>query len=128
MCFLLGGISLCAPWRSLRLFLFSGFSVFSVYSVVNLAAEPRNTRKTRNKEETESALHTASLDLVETFVPDSIFSPVLVIEMPPFRVVNGEAFGLHRIPQQLAMPALQRCSARITGVRTIGCFVVRADH
>lgn len=38
-----------------------------------------------------------SFDIFEPFVSNSVTAPVLEIEVPPFRVVNRETFGLHCI-------------------------------
>jgi len=42
------------------------------------------------------------LQLLERRIQNRVFPPVLVVEVPPFRLVNGEALGLHGAAQQLA--------------------------
>jgi hypothetical protein len=38
-------------------------------------------------------------DLLERQIPDRVLAPVLVIEVPPLRLVDREALGLHLAPQ-----------------------------
>ena len=57
-----------------------------------------------------------SFDLVERDVPDWILLPILVIEMPPLRLIDGEALRLHCVAQQLAVPTLERSSTWIVRV------------
>ena len=45
--------------------------------------------------------------LLEPPVDDRILRPVAMVEVPPLDLVDREALGLHRPPQQLAMPALE---------------------
>src|SRR6266404_2884709 len=61
-------------------------------------------------------------------VADGVFAPVLVIEMPPFGFVDGEAFGLHGPAKQVAVPALQRSAAGVVGKGARRHFVVGAGH
>src|SRR5262245_10252872 len=68
------------------------------------------------------------LDLLERQVQDRILLPILVIEMPPFGFVDGKAFGFHRSPQEIALPALWRGAAGVGGIGAIRHFVVAADH
>src|ERR1041385_554302 len=70
----------------------------------------------------------STLDPVEGHVADAVAAPILVIEMPPFLRVHGEALRLHRLPQQLAVPALERCAAGILRICTVRALVVGADH
>src|SRR6185436_19448216 len=65
---------------------------------------------------------------LEAEIANPIFAPVLVIEVPPFDGFNGETFVFHRVPEQTAVPALQRRPARIVGKRAVGSFIVRPDH
>ena len=38
-------------------------------------------------------------NLIECEIADTIFLPILIIEVPPLSLVDGKAFGLHRVPQ-----------------------------
>src|SRR4029078_5511119 len=70
----------------------------------------------------------STLDPVEGDVADAVVAPVLVVEVPPFLWVHGEALWLHRLPQQLAVPTVQRGPARIFRICTVRALVVGADH
>src|SRR5437899_1816282 len=61
-------------------------------------------------------------------VEDRVLGPILVIEMPPLKIVDRETLTLHGAAQQLAMPAGERRTAGIIRVRTLGHFVIEADH
>src|SRR5215470_12897448 len=67
-------------------------------------------------------------DLSETNIEDWVLLPIFVVEVPPLGFVNGEAFRFHCGAQQIAMPALQRSTARIIWISTIGRLVVSAHH
>ena len=58
----------------------------------------------------------SSFELVECLVPDRVPLPILVIEMPPLCLIDGEAFRLHCSAQQIAPPTLERSSAGIIRV------------
>src|SRR5262245_20608955 len=66
--------------------------------------------------------------LIERDISDSVFLPVLVIEVPPLSFVDSEAFRFHLPAQQVAVPTLQRCAAGIIRVSAVGRLVVSADH
>src|SRR5712664_3107471 len=55
------------------------------------------------------------VELFEGNIQDPVFLPILVIEVPPFGLVDGEAFGLHGAAKQIAVPALERGATRIAG-------------
>src|SRR6266550_5931696 len=47
-------------------------------------------------------------DVGEADVLDGVRVPVTVIEVPPFKLVDRESFGLHRTPEQFAILFLLR--------------------
>src|SRR5689334_21431960 len=61
-------------------------------------------------------------------VENGIVAPVRVVEMPPFVIVDGEAFGLHGAAKKIATPALEGSAAGIVGVGARRHFVVGAGH
>src|SRR5579872_1060015 len=62
------------------------------------------------------------------YVQNRISGPVFVIEMPPFKLVNGKAFIFHGAAKQLAVPPGEGCAARIIGIRALGHLVVEPGH
>ena len=46
-------------------------------------------------------------DPFKAHVHNRVALPLLVIKVPPLRGVNGEAVALHRLTQELPVPALQ---------------------
>src|SRR5271168_869863 len=59
----------------------------------------------------------AGMQILELDVQDWIFVPVLVIEVPPFVLVDSKALRFHRASQKIAMPSLQRSTPGIIGER-----------
>src|SRR5262249_23917902 len=72
--------------------------------------------------------HLSLLQLLKRRIEHWVASPVTVIEVPPFGVVDREALVLHRGPEQIAVPALWRGAADVIGPRTIGELIVAARH
>src|SRR5262245_49599283 len=68
------------------------------------------------------------LQLLKRHIHDRIRPPIAVIEMPPFGFVDAEAFGLHRLAQQVALPALERRAAEVIRIRAVAELVVAAGH
>src|SRR5262249_38810674 len=66
--------------------------------------------------------------LLERLVADGVLAPVLVVEVPPLRLVHREALRLHRPAQQVAVPALKRRAPDVVRVRAVRHLVVAADH
>src|ERR1700693_1515456 len=88
-------------------------------------------RKTRSSKTISGGLPNqlfAELQLLERHIQYRVLGRILEIEMPPFVLVHGEAFGLHGPAKQVAMPALQRGSAGIIGEGARGHLVVGAGH
>src|SRR5947209_15566618 len=67
-------------------------------------------------------------DLGEAYVENRILLPVFVIVVPPLRLVDGEALGLHRGAQDVAQPTLFGRAARVRDVRALGHLVELAGH
>src|SRR5580700_12253765 len=70
----------------------------------------------------------AGMQFFKLDVQNWVCAPVLVIEVPPFVLVDGEARGFHGAAKQVAMPALERSAARIVGEGTRRHFVISAGH
>ena len=70
----------------------------------------------------------AAADLCEVPVDDRVLPPVLEVEVPPLGLVHGEAFALHRLPQQFTMFAFGGLATRVVGIRTRGHLVIDARH
>ena len=66
--------------------------------------------------------------VLEPPVQDGVFGPVLVVEVPPLDLVDGEALVFHGPAEPLATPALERGAARVVGARPRRELVVTADH
>src|SRR6267142_2016400 len=71
---------------------------------------------------------TDRVELLEGNIQDRVLLPVLVVEMPPFGFVDGEAFGFHGAAKQITVPALERGAAGIVGERSRRHFIVGAGH
>ena len=71
---------------------------------------------------------TDGVKLLEGNIQDRVFLPVLVVEVPPFGFIDGEAFGFHGAAKQVAVPALERGAAGIVGERARRHFIVSAGH
>src|SRR5262249_55161172 len=69
-----------------------------------------------------------SIDFLKRKVTCWVLLPLPEVEVPPLVAVDGEALCLHRSPQQLAVPALQRRPAREVRVGAVGHLVVAARH
>src|SRR5262245_1526986 len=67
-------------------------------------------------------------DLLEGPVLDPVALPALEVEVPPLVLVHAEALGLHRVPEALALPALERGPADVVGVGAGAHLVVEPDH
>src|SRR5580692_9094393 len=70
----------------------------------------------------------AGMQIFKLDVQNWILMPVFVIEVPPLVFLNGEAFRFHCAAKQIAMPALQRSSARIVRERSRRHFVISSRH
>jgi len=70
----------------------------------------------------------AGMQFFKLDVQNGVFAPVFVIEVPPFVLVDGEAFGFHGAAKQVAMPAFERSAARIVGEGARRHFVISAGH
>ena len=62
-------------------------------------------RRQRQKESTPTCSYSL-LNLIEGHSADSVFLPIFVIEVPPFRLVDFETLRLHCIAQQVTVPTL----------------------
>src|SRR5882724_10584326 len=67
-------------------------------------------------------------EIFESDIQNRIRPPVPVVKMPPLKLVDVEAFVLHRMTQHFSMPPLQRCPAGIAWIGTLRHFVIHPDH
>src|SRR2546430_9443136 len=67
-------------------------------------------------------------NFLESQVQNRVFPPVLVVKVPPLRVEHGEAFGLHGLPKQPAMPALERRPTRVVRIRAPRKLIITTHH
>lgn len=54
--------------------------------------------------------------MFEAEVEDGVALPILVVEVPPFVVVDGEALLFHGAAEEAAVEALERGAAGVIGV------------
>lgn len=66
--------------------------------------------------------------MLEGLVADGVVAPVLVVEVPPFVFVDGEAFGFHGGAEEVAEGALAGVAAGEVGVGAFAHFVVEGGH
>ena len=69
-----------------------------------------------------------TVDRFEGLVPDAVFLPISIIEMPPFEFVHREPRRLHRLAQQLAVPTLPRGAPRIQWIGPCRKLIVTGHH
>src|SRR5580765_5385893 len=67
-------------------------------------------------------------ELREPLVQHRILLPRPEVEVPPLVLVDGEAFGLHRMAERVAQPALLARAAEIPGVGAVAELVVAGRH
>src|ERR1044071_413169 len=67
-------------------------------------------------------------NLGEADVEDAIRLPIFVVVMPPLRLVDGEAYGLHRRAQQVTQASRFTRAALIVDVRALAHLVVLGRH
>src|SRR2546427_8666455 len=70
----------------------------------------------------------SSADSVKRDVENPILGPILEIEMPPFRLGDGESLGLHGFTQQIPKGGRFRRSTRIRGKGALREFIISAGH
>src|SRR5947199_6598491 len=70
----------------------------------------------------------ARRQLLERQIADWIQAPVLVVEMPPLRLVHRESLRLHGVPQQVAVPTAERRRTGVQRIRSIRHLVIAAGH
>src|ERR1051326_2602969 len=75
-----------------------------------------------------SASDALPAQLLQRRVPDPVELPVLVVEVPPLRVVHREALGFHGLPEHLPVPALPRGPAGVGGIGAVRHLVVDPRH
>src|SRR6266852_4397606 len=73
-------------------------------------------------------LRCSSTQLFEREIQNRVSTPILVIEVPPFELVDLKTLRFHGMAQQVAMPALNCCSAGIKRIRPLGHFIIDARH
>src|SRR6187431_958824 len=64
----------------------------------------------------------------EWHVEDRVLRPVLVVVVPPFGGIDGEALRFHGRAQELTPRPRVRGPARVVGIRALRHLVVRARH
>src|SRR5579859_1758441 len=93
------------------------------FGTSRVALEERGARSRRRWD-----VQCAARRLLRLHVEDRVLRPILEIEVPPLKLVDREAFGLHSAAQQFAMPAGERRAAGIIRIGTLGHLIVQSHH